>query len=597
MSVKARISHAHHSLRKHCVQLREHIAQARSEGTLSFSHWWARSLTMRVVSIMMVVGLVIMALAGWLIVVQVRDQFFHRAVDSAVDNFDATWRVAQGNFDAVAAPSAGQMQEVANNVVVNFDDPSRQLLGATIMRTPGQDKPSFQIVEPFTRSSTQVRSLISEQMRQQTQKSEKIQWQSVNVGSQARPEPGVAVGATIMIPGAGAYELYAVYSLQEQESSIAMVSHTLYLGSVVLVALLALSTWIIVGFVIRPIQDARSQAQELAEGDFQARMRVHGNDELASLARSFNQMAESLEDQFTKLERMSKVQQEFVSAVSHELRTPVTTIRMAGQLIYDKREELPAPLRRSAELQHDQLINLDSTLADLLEISRFDAGAMALDRQESDVANIVSRAIEAQDVLAAEHNVHMHMLAEGDTRAAVEPRRIERIVRNLVVNALEHSEGKDLRVRVVGGDGGVCVEVSDHGVGLSPQQASHVFDRFWRADTARVRKSGGTGLGLTIAREDARLHGGKLQAAGELGLGSTFLLSVPRDGSTPLSPPLSLRVAAAQEEWAQPMHPLFGEEEIEEDVTASQPSSTLAGSASMPAFEEPASRGWPEEEY
>lgn len=573
MSVKAHVRQARQRVHDHLAQARTRIAEARADGTFSFSHWWSRSLTLRVVSIMMVVGLVIMALAGWLIVVQVRDQFFHRAVDSAVDNFDATWRAAQVNFDAVAAPSAGQMQEVANNAVVNFNDPSRQLLGATMMRTPGQAEPNFQIVEPFTHSSTQVRTLISTQMREQTQKSKKIQWQSVNVGSENKPAPGLAVGATLTIPGAGAYELYAVYSLGEQESSIAMVSRTLYLGSVVLVALLALATWIIVGFVIRPIQEARSQARELAEGDFQARMSVHGNDELASLARSFNQMAESLEDQFTKLERMSKVQQEFVSAVSHELRTPVTTIRMAGQLIYDKREELPAPLRRSAELQHDQLINLDSTLADLLEISRFDAGAMALDRQESDVVHIVTRVIEAQEVLATAHDVHVHMLAEGDTRAAVEPRRIERIVRNLVVNALEHSEGHDVRVRVVGSAGGVCVEVSDHGVGLSPEQASHVFDRFWRADTARVRKSGGTGLGLTIAREDARLHGGKLQAAGEMGVGSTFLLSVPRDGATPLDPPLTLRVAAAQEVWEEPVHPLFGEEEQwEDDVLPSQPS-------------------------
>ncbi len=277
-------------------------------------------------------------------------------------------------------------------------------------------------------------------------------------------------------------------------------------------------------------------------------MVVRGDDELAHLAESFNQMAESLSDQFNRLERVSGVQQEFVSAVSHELRTPVTTIRMAGQLIYDKRDELPPGLRRSAELQHDQLINLDTTLSDLLEISRFDAGAMSLATEKADIMEIVERVVDSQAVLAESNGVDVVVVRDGDSTAKVEPRRIERIIRNLLVNALEHAEGNPVRVEVVGSDDAIAVEVSDRGVGLSPEQAEHVFDRFWRADTARVRKSGGTGLGLTIAREDALLHGGKLQCIGEEGVGATFLLSLPREPGEPWLPPLPLRVAAL-EDW------------------------------------------------
>ena len=95
----------------------------------------------------------------------------------------------------------------------------------------------------------------------------------------------------------------------------------------------------------------------------------------------------------------------------------------------------------------------------------------------------------------------------------------------------------------------MAVEVSDRGIGLTEEQAAHVFDRFWRADTARVRKSGGTGLGLTIAREDALLHGGRLQCVGREGVGATFLLTIPRDAGETWTSPIQLRVAAAVEEW------------------------------------------------
>ena len=152
-------------------------------------------------------------------------------------------------------------------------------------------------------------------------------------------------------------------------------------------------------------------------------------------------------------------------------------------------------------------------LSDLLEISRFDAGAMVLATEKADLLGIVRAVVESQQILAESNGVTVIIRSDGDPTAKVEPRRIERIIRNLVVNALEHAEGKPVLIRVVGAEDAVAVEVSDAGVGLTEEQATHVFDRFWRADSSRVRKSGGTGLGLTIAREDAMLHGGRLQCA------------------------------------------------------------------------------------
>ena len=331
--------------------------------------------------------------------------------------------------------------------------------------------------------------------------------------------------------------------------AIQLMTNVLTVGAIVLLLFIAIATGFVVRMVLQPVREASKNARLLSEGGFDARMAIKGEDELAQLARSFNQMASSLSDQFEQLDRMSKVQQEFVSAVSHELRSPVTTIRMAGELIYDKRGDLPPALRRSTELQHDQLINLDMMLSDLLEISRFDAGAMSLATEPADLLDIARQVVASQQPLAEANEVEVVIESRGETTAKVEPRRIERIIRNLVVNALEHAEARPVRILVVGGETAVAVEVSDRGIGLTEEQAAHVFDRFWRADTARVRKSGGTGLGLTIAREDALLHGGRLQCVGREGVGATFLLTIPRDAGETWTSPIQLRVAAAVEEW------------------------------------------------
>lgn len=511
----------------------------------SLLSWWRSSLTVRVVSLVMVAGVLSMLVAGSIIVTQIRSQLFERGVTTVVDQFEAARTSAQAQFDAATSTTAGEVQQIANTVVVSLDDPVRAVIGGAMLRTPGQENTAFQIIEPFTQSSAQIRTLISAKLRKEVPGSDSVHWQSIDLrGKGGISTPGIMVGAPLNLPGAGNYELYVAYSLESQESSIRLVVGTLTAGAVILILLLALITWIVVGLVLRPVQEASRNAKRLADGAFDTRMVVRGDDELAHLAESYNQMAQSLQEQFTRLERMSKVQQEFVSAVSHELRTPVTTIRMAGQLIYDKRDELSPALRRSAELQHGQLINLDTTLSDLLEISRFDAGAMTLATEPTDLGKLVTRAIDAQQVLAESNGVAVTMEIVGDTTAKVEPRRIDRVVRNLLVNALEHAESNPVDIRIVGGESAVAIEVSDHGVGLSEEQAAHVFDRFWRADSARVRKSGGTGLGLTIAREDALLHGGKLQCAGELGVGATFLLTLPRELGKTWSAPLKLRVGA-----------------------------------------------------
>jgi two-component system sensor histidine kinase MtrB len=209
---------------------------------------------------------------------------------------------------------------------------------------------------------------------------------------------------------------------------------------------------------------------------------------------------------------------------------------MAADVLHESREGFDDPVaRRSAELLQAQLDRFESLLADLLEISRFDAGAAVLNAEPVDVRDIVQAVTDAAAPLAARKGTEVRVeMPSTPCVADVDGRRIERVLRNLVVNAIEHGEGRGVHVRVAADDGAVAVAVRDHGVGLKPGESSLVFHRFWRADPARARSTGGTGLGLAIALEDARLHGGWLQAWGEPGGGSQFRLTLPCSDSDEL---------------------------------------------------------------
>jgi two-component system sensor histidine kinase MtrB len=240
-------------------------------------------------------------------------------------------------------------------------------------------------------------------------------------------------------------------------------------------------------------------------------------------------MAQNLQVKIQQLEDLSRMQRRFVSDVSHELRTPLTTVRMAADVIHDARTDFDPVTARSAELLQNQLDRFESLLSDLLEISRFDAGAAELAAEPIDLREVVRRVVDGAEPLAERKG--SRVVIRGDAQpviAEADPRRVERVLRNLVVNAIEHGEGRDVVVRLATADGAVAVAVRDYGVGLKPGEATRVFNRFWRADPARARTTGGTGLGLSIAVEDARLHGGWLQAWGEPGGGSQFRMTLPR---------------------------------------------------------------------
>ncbi|WP_030907314.1 MtrAB system histidine kinase MtrB [Streptosporangium amethystogenes] len=351
-------------------------------------------------------------------------------------------------------------------------------------------------------------------------------------GQPDQPVPGMIIGTRLDTWGTrldSSYEIYHLVPLDKEEKTLASVQQMIILVGAGLVLLLAAISSLVTRQVVTPVRLARQAAERLAAGRLDERLKVRGEDDLARLATSFNEMAANLALKIHQLEELSQVQRQFVSDVSHELRTPLTTVRMAADLLYDAREDFDPMAARSAELMQNQLNRFEAMLADLLEISRYDAGAADLDVDSVDVRDVVLRAVADSEALAERHSTRFDLRLPGEPcMAEMDSRRVERILRNLLFNAIEHGEGRDIVVSVAADRDAVAVAVRDHGVGLKPGEESLVFDRFWRADPSRARTIGGTGLGLAISREDAILHGGWLQAWGSHGEGSQFRLSLPR---------------------------------------------------------------------
>jgi two-component system sensor histidine kinase MtrB len=323
-------------------------------------------------------------------------------------------------------------------------------------------------------------------------------------------------------------ELYLIFPLNNEESTIALVRGTMATGGVVLLGLLAAIALLVARQIVLPVRSASRIAERFAEGHLTERMPVRGEDDMARLAVSFNDMAESLSRQITQLEEFGNLQRRFTSDVSHELRTPLTTVRMAADLIYDHSEDLEPALRRSTELMVSELDRFETLLADLLEISRHDAGVAELSVESEDLRSVVESALDNVGHLANDAGVDLIVdLPATEVIAEVDPRRVERILRNLIANAIDHAERKPVRIRMLADVDTVAVTVRDYGVGLRPGEEKLVFSRFWRSDPSRVRRSGGTGLGLAISIEDARLHQGRLEAWGEPGKGASFRLTLP----------------------------------------------------------------------
>ena len=503
-------------------------------------HRIRHSLSAKLAVAITLAALVLLLVFGIIVASQLRSSMFETRKDAILADASLRFSSAQSVFSSSTATSPDQVQESARGALASLKA-SAAGAGATnvaLLRSEGST-PSLRINQI---EDEQMRGLITPQMREAVAQGG-AQWQSVGIraSDSDKVSPGILVGTQVQLPRAGTHELYILYSLAADQRQVDVVLRVLVLSALPIIVTLPIGVFALLHRLLLPVRLTVSAATKAAEGDLDVRVEVHGADEMAALGRAFNAMTSSLQDTISRYDELAKLQQRFVSDVSHELRTPLTTIRMAEDIVWDNREDLPAHARRSAELLHDQTERMEQMLADLLEISRYDAASALLDAEERDLRLIVTRVVEACAELAQRQGVPVEVVAPARAAAEIDERRIERVIRNLVVNAIEHADGTRVTITVATSATDVACRVRDRGVGMTQEVADHVFDRFYRADTARARTTGGTGLGLAIATEDVAIHGGRLQAYGEPGKGASFLMTLPKHaGDEIASRPLAL---------------------------------------------------------
>jgi two-component system sensor histidine kinase MtrB len=481
--------------------------------------WWWRSLPLRVVLTMFLASVLVLVLGGFLLMQQATLGVIDGKEKTAKNEARQAVNTAQQQLNAVDLTGDVNVDKLLLDLATGFASRAEQF--EVIIISPSQTITAGNAVG-------QIPDALSRQVEQSVRNDLLMTSTQIDYRDGRSSVPGLVAGATLNLQGTDRYQIYLMFPLTQEVATLIVLRNAVVTTGAILVILLTFIAALVSRQVVTPVRAARRAAESLASGNLRDRMKVRGQDDLARLATSMNYMASELEKQINTLEELSAVQQRFVSDVSHELRTPLTTVRMASEVLYEARDDFDPVAARSAELLQNELDRFEALLSDLLEISRFDAGAAQLNVEEVDVRDLVWRVVEANERLAETNHAEINVRESGEAKAEVDARRIERILRNLLVNAIEHSEGHPIDILIESDDAAVAVAVRDHGVGFEASQARQVFHRFWRGDVARARTVGGTGLGLAIAMEDANLHGGWLTAWGRPAMGAQFRLTLPR---------------------------------------------------------------------
>ncbi|MET9296055.1 ATP-binding protein [Streptomyces sp. NPDC003077] len=339
-------------------------------------------------------------------------------------------------------------------------------------------------------------------------------------------EPWLLIGMPVMESQGGrasALSVYARLPLRGEEANTEALVSAARRGAVPVLALAVVPALFAARGVLRPVRRLRQAAGRIAEGKLDTRLGVKGHDELADLSRSFNDMAARLEKSVAELRRMEANSRRFAADVSHELRTPLAAMTAVTDVLDEDADSLDPDTASAVRLISQETGKLARMVEDLMEVSRFDAGAAALHEDEVDVAETIRKTLQAR---AWQDRVETD-LPRG-VRTRLDPRRLDVVVANLVGNALHHG-GEPVRVALRAPEPDadrLLIEIMDNGPGIDPKVLPHVFDRFYKADSARAR-SEGSGLGLAIAMENVRLHGGTLRAANRPEGGAVFTVDLP----------------------------------------------------------------------
>jgi two-component system sensor histidine kinase MtrB len=495
---------------------------------------WRRSVQARVVISTLVLGSLVVALVGWLLLRSVAEGLVADKADTSVAQAEAGFRDARLEL-APAVLSAGATEsEALTSLVEQLANRGGNARTYEVVLIGPLDQAAGGIGRGSRTSPEVDSSSVPDDLRDEVESAAGTYWTYTELDYQTDrpPEPAVAVGSQLQVPSTGeVYALYYLFPMGAQEQTLSLLSRSLAIAALALLVLVAGVAWLVTRQVVSPVRLARRIAERLAAGRLEERVHVVGEDDIARLGVSFNQMAASLQKKIREFEELSRLQRRFVSDVSHELRTPLTTVRMAADVLHDAKHRFDPVTARSAELLQAELDRFESLLADLLEISRFDAGAAGLELDTVDLQEVAERVVASSQPLAHLASVRLSVVdlgSPGGRLVEMDVRRVERVIRNLVGNAINYSQSADVEVRLAANETAVALAVRDFGIGLQPGEETLVFNRFWRSDPSRVRVSGGTGLGLAISREDAALHGGRLEAWGQPGRGSQFRLTLPR---------------------------------------------------------------------
>jgi two-component system sensor histidine kinase MtrB len=499
--------------------------------------FWRRSIQARVVASTVLLSAVVISVVGWFLIQQTREGLLEHRVDVVVAEANDETAAARELLSSAPGTDSDAVTQQSNLAATIIQRGETRGFSAVLF---GPSEGGGRIADGGANFTAGLdTSSVPVSLERHFDGSTATAWtyttiRTTDASGSVVERPGIVVGSQVELPSdSETYTLYYLFPLVEQQETLALVSRALLAAAVLLLVLVAGMTWLVTRQVVTPIRMARRVAERLAAGQLQERLKVSGEDDLARLATSFNQMASNLQRQIRQLEELSRVQRRFVSDVSHELRTPLTTVRMAGDVLHDARQGFDTATARAAELLQKELDRFETLLADLLEISRFDAGAAVLEVDDVNLVDVAHRIVDATRPLADQRDVRVVVDApDHPCLAEADVRRVERIVRNLVTNAIDHAAAGGLDAGIVlhvaGDDHAAAIAVRDYGIGLAPGESSMVFNRFWRADPARARTSGGTGLGLSISLEDTHLHGGWLQAWGRPGEGAQFRLTLPR---------------------------------------------------------------------
>jgi two-component system sensor histidine kinase MtrB len=492
-----------------------------------FKQAWNKSLSLRIIATTFAVSTVLVTIIGLVLVNRVSSGILTSKESSSITEassaINEAQRVVVATDTGAGAPTLSVVVDTAVTALAVRAGQSG-LYDVLFLASPEISKQGL----PERGTNLVAENSVNDELKSRVALTDKLLWSYTKIiYLDGRSVPGLVVGAPIKINNVGTYSLFLLFPLDKEEETIGIIRSSVLATGIFLIFGLLILVWYLTRSVLAPVRKTANAAERLRMGLLNERVPVSGEDDLAKLAGSFNSMAASIQQQIGQLEKMSRMQKRFVSDVSHELRTPLTTVRMAADVLYESRDQYTGETARAAELLSTQIERFEILLSQLLEISRFDAGAADLSLTNVNIKNVIEKTAESLSNLLARQETPVVITGQAPD-IEMDQRRIERVLRNLISNASEYGAGKPIEVEIGSDDDAIAIVVRDKGPGLKPGESSLVFNRFWRADPARARTTGGTGLGLAIALEDARLHSGWLDAWGAPGKGTMFRLTLPR---------------------------------------------------------------------